>query len=110
MDLKTEIAGDISSVFLNLRDLAENITLDSSAMSAVVEELVPGVGYTSKSSRVGGTFTRSLYLYAATPAELPKVGKRVVLERTGKDSERWTVKELIAEMGVARIKLEAVDS
>ena len=108
MTLKEQIEADIDSIFLNMDDVAEEITLDGAPMRAVVEELNPTSEEAAR-QKYEGTFRRSLLLFVRELSEPPVINRRAVLERGGK-SERCTLKKLISEGGMMRIELEAVDS
>lgn len=105
--LKDVISADIGAVFLNFDDFAEDISFDGTEMLAVVEDVSPSQEGNGK-ERHEGTFRRSLVLYIRALSSMPVIGRRVVLVYHDAQG-RWTVREAIEEMGMMRIRLEAVE-
>lgn len=112
---RDDLADDVADVFLNLAEFGEAIVLGEQTMTAVIQEDIGNADRRSESGRERreGTFGRSLLLYveAEDVASDDSIitGKRLSLTRSGK-TEKWTVRKITTDEGIASILLEAVDS
>ncbi|MFG6359479.1 hypothetical protein JBF11_03625 [Taurinivorans muris] len=93
----TQLEKDISSIFLNLREFAEQIDLDGQEVPAVVEDLE----LSPDNSREGVSFEgRTLYLHAVCLQYEYVPHKSCLL-----NGEVWYVLESSVELGLAIVKL-----
>lgn len=104
---KEAVQKDISNVFLNVDEFADNHTIDGKSMPALIDENEAGereikyVGYGS------GTYKRHLLVYVseANFGPLPTVGRTITL-----DGKTYRIHDAVSEDGIHAITLEAITS